>query len=601
MAKPKKQENIADKTPRFYNDDPQLPVGDHQYEWTEEMIDAMDRCETDIIYFAENFYHILTEEGEQVIKLREYQKRTLLDIANHRFYIMLSPRQSGKTTTFGILALHMACFNNNKRILITANKGETATETFTRIKDAYIAMPNWLKPSVKFIGKTHLELANGSTINITRTSTSMGRGKSIDLVILDEMAFIENHLMEEAWRSIYPVISRPGSKAKILCSSTPKGTKNLFYEIWHKATVGGDSSWGHQRVYWQEIEGRDEEWKRKTIIDIGSVERFNQEFGCEFFETSSSGLDPDTEFHIKQTIKPPLETMEDGRYKVWDTPKLDRLYLAGVDVSDGIGKDNSVIQIIDITDINRIEQVAEYADNTMDPFSFTAKVNEILLQWGRPLCAVERNGIGAEVVSRLDKDYKYPHLLTFIGSGYGDAAASRANMYGVHCTTVNKGIGNTNYRYWLNTQKQLIIRSEEYFKEAGAFIKHPSGAWKAMDGYCDDRVMAMIWALIALENKICEKYFEIQKYDRCMRPAKVAPTYKSRVITDSNNNPVVFGNKSTDYKYNPSFFGVGGQIFSNSDIMTDIDELKALGYVVPEPTKHTILNRYGVDMGYMIN
>ena len=61
----------------------------------------------------------------------------------------------------------------------------------------------------------------------------------------------------------------------------------------------------------------------------------------------------------------------DGYLKIWKLPEDDRVYVMGVDTAEGVGLDSSVVQVLDITDLNKIEQVACYANNRIDPTSFT--------------------------------------------------------------------------------------------------------------------------------------------------------------------------------------------------------------------------------------
>ena len=51
------------------------------------------------------------------------------------------------------------------------------------------------------------------------------------------------------------------------------------------------------------------------------------------------------------------------------------------------------------------------------------------------------------------------------------------------------------------------------------FVRYPNGTWAARQGdHNDDRVMSLIWALIILENEVCEKYFDIIEYDTNRKP-----------------------------------------------------------------------------------
>ena len=195
------------------------------------------------------------------------------------------------TTLFTIYALWIVCFQEDQRVLIVANKESTAINIFKRVRMAYEKLPNYLKPGVIEYGKTSMSLANGSSIGISTTSSDAGRGDSVNVVLLDELAFIDNHLVEEFWASVYPIISS-SKKSKIFVASTPNGTGNLFHDLYSGAMEQDPekhNGWKAERVDWWEVPGRDEKWKNKTIREMGSREKFDQEFGnCV---TGESNLD----------------------------------------------------------------------------------------------------------------------------------------------------------------------------------------------------------------------------------------------------------------------------------------------------------------------
>lgn len=121
-------------------------------------------------------------------------------------------------------------------------------------------------------------------------------------VLLDELAFIDNHLVEEFWASVYPIISS-SKKSKIFVASTPNGTGNLFHELYEGAMETDPekhNGWKAERVDWWEVPGRDEKWKARTIREMGSREKFDQEFGnCV---TGESTLDVINNNGDQQTI-----------------------------------------------------------------------------------------------------------------------------------------------------------------------------------------------------------------------------------------------------------------------------------------------------------
>lgn len=185
------------------------------------------------------------------------------------------------TTLFTIYVLWMAIFHDDQRILLVANKEGTAIEIFGRVRMAYEMLPNWLKSGVENWAKTSMELSNGSRIGISTTTGTAARGQAVSLLLVDECAFIEPHLMNPFWASVFPVVSS-SKKAKVFMCSTPNGTGNLFYEIYSgardKKKEGKDSAWGCGKILWNEVPGRDEKWVAEIKEGLGSEERWNQEF-----------------------------------------------------------------------------------------------------------------------------------------------------------------------------------------------------------------------------------------------------------------------------------------------------------------------------------
>ena len=155
----------------YYLGNKNLPTSEAEFEWTKEMVRDLKKCDTNLLYFAESFFTIVNlDKGRSKIKLHKCQKKVLRALRDHRFNIVLASRQTGKTTMMTIYALWTASFADDQRILIVANKEQTAINIFKRVRLAYEELPNWLKPGVVEYGKTSMLLANGSSIGISTTS-----------------------------------------------------------------------------------------------------------------------------------------------------------------------------------------------------------------------------------------------------------------------------------------------------------------------------------------------------------------------------------------------------------------------------------------------
>lgn len=385
-------------------------------------------------------------------------------------------------------------------------------------------------------------------------------------LVLDELAFIDNHLVEQFWKSVYPIISS-SKKSKIFVASTPNGTGNLFHELYVGA-LEGKNGWHSERVDWWEVPGRDEEWKEKTIRTLGSVEAFSQEFCNEFIQTGESSINEKLFNDLKAEIMQPEFIYDEGKYLLWDSFKQDRVYVAGVDISEGVGEAASVIQILDVTDLRNITQVASYHDRNISPYNFTAKLFDILQHWGAPLALIERNNCGAQVVDQLKNTLNYENIVSY-------GIREQTNKIGVQAHTNTKYKGIVNMRYWVNELRAVRIRDINTLIELKNFIRYDNGTWGAKPGAdsWDDRVMSLIWALVILENELAEKYFEVVEYDANKKPLKIRPLDFG--IKYYVNPASSYNNEKDKTAYMPLPIIMQG---NNEDNFSDVSDLQEHGW-----------------------
>ena len=123
----------------FYEGKQFLKKGNIVFEYTDEEIKELARCASDINYFAEKYAVVMTDNGIQQVKLRDYQKDMLRNFQNERFNIVLASRQMGK------------CFFYNTRIDIRDPQGITKTITIGELyydilkKRRPLKLTEWLK------------------------------------------------------------------------------------------------------------------------------------------------------------------------------------------------------------------------------------------------------------------------------------------------------------------------------------------------------------------------------------------------------------------------------------------------------------------------
>jgi Terminase large subunit, T4likevirus-type, N-terminal len=562
----------------FYKGNENLLRGNAQIKWTPEMMEEMRICAKKILHFAEEYFYIVTEEGKRKISLYKYQKQLLKAFVNNRFNVVLSSRQSGKTTTITIYALWMVCFQSDKRVTIVANKESTAKEIYARIKMSFEELPIWMKPSVKSFRNDGFDLQNGSKITVASTSTSSARGSTSNLLIIDEMAHCSNDLMKELWKSAIPIISSM-KKSQLVVISTPNGVDNKFYELVEQAKKP-DSDWHLETVNWWDVPGRDEEWKKQAMDAIGSKEDFDQEYGNVFHEKGKTAIDAETLEQLKKQCKDPILVMDNGFYKVFIPPNPNSFYAIGVDVGEGIGRSNTVAQVLDLSDLTSIKQVAVYASNAINPYTFGTRLMGILEDWGRPPILIENNNNGQQVLDVLCHTHNYESVISYQFDGMSKHY-SKEYRFGIHNHTNTRYRGITNFRYWANNLKALNLYDIDTLMELSTFVKHENFTFsKRKEDDLDDRVFALIWAIFILDPSIASKYYTILETDDQGRPLKILPVSNNSDLI--KKSPLLIG-QTSEYKRIPNIStGVShvGRFTVNEPITINQDRAELMNWLI---------------------
>lgn len=80
----------------FHENEPDLRRGNILFEYTDFELDEIKRCASDVVYFANTYCKVMTDDGIRQILLRDYQVQILRQYQNNRKNVFVSPRQSGK-------------------------------------------------------------------------------------------------------------------------------------------------------------------------------------------------------------------------------------------------------------------------------------------------------------------------------------------------------------------------------------------------------------------------------------------------------------------------------------------------------------------------
>jgi len=483
-------------------------------QWTPDLLQEYKKCMDNPVYFVENYVKVISlDDGMVPFVLYPYQKDMFKQFQENRFNVVLACRQSGKSISACAYLLWYVLFNPEKTVAILANKGATAREMLNRITLMLENIPFFLQPGSKALNKGSLEFSNNSRIIAAATSGSSIRGMSVNLLYLDEFAFVER--AAEFYTSTYPVISA-GKDTKVIVTSTANGIGNQFHKIWEGA-VQQINEFKSFRVDWWDVPGRDEKWKEQTVANTSQLQ-FDQEFGNTFFGTGDTLINADTLLNLR--AKPPKRYMEGGLLKIYEEPVKDHDYVMTVAVSKGRGQDYSTFTLIDIS-VRPFAQVAVYRNNTISPLLFPNVIYKYAKPYNDAYVVVESNDQGSVVCNGLYHDLEYENVHV--------ESSVKANAIGIEINRKTKRLGCSAIKDILET-KRLTINDDSTILEISTF-EAKGQSYEASDGNHDDLMM----------NLVLFGYFVSTQYFSDMTDINLKQMMFEQKMQEIENDVVPFG------------------------------------------------------------
>lgn len=510
----------------FYEGKQFLRKGNIVFEYTDEEIAELARCATDIVYFAEKYAVVMTDEGIQRVKLREYQKRMLRNFQSERFNIVLASRQMGKTVTASIYNAWYVTFNTDKNTLLLANKSDTTKEIIDKAKVVVENLPFFMKPGIIKYDVMNVRCDNGCRLIGQSTTAKAGIGFTIHNLYIDEFAHIHPSIADSFYENVYPTLSA-SKVSRLTITSTPNGF-NKFYEI-YAAAERGDNEYTSMRIDWWEHPERDDAWYQRELGNLGSIEAFNKQYGNEFVSSSNLLMDPVDMKRMRKRMKKyvyhDMEEFEnigidvegflawDPEFDIEDARFSENFWLFDVDIAEGNGGDYSAINVFQISpmdfkeiesvnnpgamyDFFKLKQVARFRSNehVIEDFAkvlYTLAIDifysenvkmiveyntygTVLFQYLRTVFP-QRNDFDEEMVIR----FRHRHDARTLKPGIKLKADNKA----IFCQNFSK----------LYKNNRIDITDEETITEASLFGVLPNGSYGAQMGN-DDLIMTCITA-----------------------------------------------------------------------------------------------------------
>jgi hypothetical protein len=481
-----------------YNGNASLKRAGIELPYTEKEVLELAKCVEDPIYFIDNYCYIVTlDHGIQPFKLYDCQKEKVETIHNNRKVIIMEGRQQGKTTVAAAYILWYTLFQESKTVAILANKASTAREIMSRYQLMFEHLPSWMQQGVKTWNKGDIELENGSVVFTAATTAAGIRGKSVNLLYIDEAAIIPNTIADQFFTAVYPVISA-GQTTKILITSTPLGY-NHFWKFWNDA-VNKVNDFVPMFIPYSRIPGRDEAWALEQRRQLGEL-KYNQEVLCKFLGSSLTLIDSSTIEYMStcptvyskdglDLYEYPIKAERDDEEKLVRKPHS---YVIVADTAKGVGGDYSAFVVIDITEVP-YKLVGKYRDNKIAPMLYPTVIHKVARDFNDAYVLIETNS-SEQVAHILHNELEYGNLVfvnrsTKSGQVVSGGFGGGKTQLGVNTDKRVKRIGCFTFKSLLE-EKKLLVFDADVISEISTFIQ-VRDSYQADEGYHDDLVMPLV-------------------------------------------------------------------------------------------------------------
>ena len=489
-------------------------------------IQEIKKCSEDIDYFKNNYVQFRTKSGIGFPDHREYQEKFIHSLNNENDqYLVVFPRQAGKSATTAVWLTWLFLFKEQINIGICANRGSTATDFLANVKNIYTCLPIWLQQGIKVWNVKRIEGENGTRILTDATSGDSFRGSTMNVVVVDEAAYVAGTKWESFVDSVLPSQSSLAWK-KTIFISTPNGL-NHFYsmvkdskkrkvienvqeseieEIKKKETVLDivKNKYGTFDVQidkpsndmelitvdWREVPRYDRkgnlidpETFKQQVIDRDGLQFFLQAYACEFLGSSHTLISGDVLKEI-ESVKPKDRIFVQGTeefVKIYEEPLENHKYILSVDPAKD-GRDYFALHMIDVTKFP-FKQVAS-GRLQIDYLLMTNFLYEFGISYNTAFTIIENNeGAGQSIADTLKRDFEYENL-------YYDRTGNKFKNYPGFRTTTKSRAQLLETLKLLIENKKLEICDADTILELQRFILVKK-KFQAEEGFHDDLVMSL--------------------------------------------------------------------------------------------------------------
>jgi len=466
----------------------------------------------------EEMFQIVDKSGADVpFRLNTYQAELDANLTGRD--IIPKARQLGISAYFLARYLAKCLSKRNTRAVVISHDMESTQRMLSRVH-YYLEHIRGPKAVIKNASKNELTFPKTNSMFYIGTAgaRAFGRGDMITDLHCSEVAYWENpkNLITGLFQAV------PRETGEIAIESTGNGVGNYYHRTTMRAYEGKSRfrihffNWLRSQEYRVSLNEQEKEdflknlkddidepellkmgltpeqlmFRREKLEELDyDLSAFKQEYPItldECFQASGAS------FFAKVNYEPLDSWVKDSEDKnLWyleDAYKhKPNRYAIGVDVGGGVRRDRSVVEVVDIF---KDEQVAEWVGDRTDPGELAKVVIRLGLHFRDAFVTVETNNHGAVTLLKLREGFPqlgikgYPEYLLFQNNKPADTLLD----YGFKTTARTKPILIGNLRTALYQGSKL--HSPALKDEISTFIETDNGKLEATEGCFDDRVIA---------------------------------------------------------------------------------------------------------------
>jgi hypothetical protein len=366
----------------------------------------------------------------------EHVKKYVAYLLSKRFISVLKARQIYISTVTSAYFMWYFLFHDNANIKLFSVGEQEAGELLSKGKRIYNLLPTFLRYP-RFVPDNTLEIgipSMNSRIQAMPATEHATIGETASIIVYDEHA--QHPYATENWIIAKPTIDSSGGQVISVFTADPWDNGNFATKLYLDGKAGKN---GFATLFFpfNVLPERTEEWYQARMNELSDddLKGLTRELymyknyprseseslsspttTIAFDKVALDSMKDDTRFMPRIKIE---REINDNYINIYQDFHLGNYYIAGSDISEGVGKDYNITVIMNAkTGV----VVADILDNTLSPDKFAEQNLALLAVYNNPLWYPEANLWGSAMIN-VARELGYKHF------GYRDVKRTKIGWY----------------------------------------------------------------------------------------------------------------------------------------------------------------------------